>query len=101
MGILFPNWGRTWGGRFTLAFIIITIFSRDIIFLFISVVLLIFTVVGHKFFVTKIRKKYGDDLFRLDAYQIHEVKTYYSTLTKKEQEEDKDYIRRMIERRGY
>ena len=101
MGILFPNWSKTWGGRFTLGFIVLAVFSGQIVFWLISIGFLIFTIVGHKFYVAKIRKKYGDALFNLDSYQIHEVQVYDLTLTKKEKEQDKDYIRRMIERRGY
>ena len=101
MGILFPNWGRTWGGRVTIGFIALAIFSGETILWFISLLLLMFTIVGHKFYVSKIRKKYGDDLFNLNSYEIHEVQVYKSTLTKREREQDKEYIRRMVERRGY
>ena len=101
MGILFPNWGKAWGGRFTLGFIVIAIFSGQIVFWLVSIGFLIFTLVGHKFYVTKIREKYGDALFNLDSHQIHEVQVYDSTLTKREREQDKEYIRKMIERRGY
>jgi hypothetical protein len=101
MGVLFPNWSKTWGGRFTLGFLAFAILSGSTISWFICFALLILTVVGHKFYVTKIRKKYGDDLFNLDSYEIEEVQQYDSTLTKREREQDKEYIRRMIERRGY
>ena len=100
MGILFPNWSKTWGGRFTLGFIVLAIFSGQIVFWLISIGFLIFTIIWHKFFVFRIRKMYGDDLFNLDTYKIREVKVYYATLTKREREQDKEYIRKMIERRG-
>ncbi len=101
MGVLFPNWSKTWGGRFTLGFLVFAILSGSIVSWFISFALLILTVVGHKFYVIKIRKKYGDDLFNLDSYEIEEVQQYDSTLTRREREQDKEYILRMIERRGY
>jgi hypothetical protein len=101
MGIIFPNWSRTWSGRFVFIFIALAIFSGEIVFLFISFVIFIFTIVWHKFFVARIRKKYGDDLFNLDTYEIREVKVYYATLTKREREQDKEYIRKMVERRGH
>jgi hypothetical protein len=98
MGIIFPNWSRTWSGRFVFIFIALAIFSGEIVFLFISFVIFIFTIVWHKFFVARIRKKYGDDLFNLDTYEIREVQVYYSTLTNREREQDKEYILRMVER---
>ena len=101
MGIIFPNWSRTWSGRFVFGFIALAILTSEILFLLISFVLFIFTIVWHKFFVARIRKKYGDDLFNLDTYEIREVKVYYATLTKREREQDKEYIRKMVKRRGH
>jgi len=100
MGILFPNWSKTWGGRFTLGFIALSIFSGQIVFWLISIGFFILTIVGHKFYITKIRKKYGDALFFLDSHEIREVQQYYSTLTKREREQDKEYILRNIEQKG-
>jgi hypothetical protein len=93
---------RTWGGRFALAFFVIGLLGGSkIIFWSLSVLAALLTILGHKWFVEKIRNKYGDDLFSLSAREIPEVQTYFSTLSKKEIAEDNAYIKEMIQRRGH
>jgi len=93
---------RTWGFRLALVFFLLGLIGDSkLLFWAVSALLVLLTYVGHKWFVEKIRKKYGDSLFSLDVYEIPEVRTYFATLTKKEKAEDNLYIKEMIKRRGY
>ena len=93
---------RTWGFRLALAFFLLGLIGDSkLVFWTLSGFMVLLTYIGHKWFVEKIRKKYGDDLFSLDAYEIPEVKTYFGTLSKREKAEDNEYIKEMIKRRGY
>ena len=93
---------RTWGFRLAFAFFLLGLIGDSkLVFWTLSGFMVLLTYIGHKWFVEKIRKKYGDALFSLDAYEIPEVKTYFETLSKKEKAEDNVYIKEMIKRRGY
>lgn len=93
---------RTWGGRFSLAFFVIGLLGGSkVIFWGLSILAALLTILGHKWFVEKIRNKYGDDLFSLAVLEIPEVQTYFATLSKKEKAQDDAYIKEMIKRRGH
>jgi len=93
---------RTWGFRLAFVFFLLGLIGDSkLLFWTVSGLMVLLTYLGHKWFVEKIRKKYGDSLFSLDAYEIPEVRTYFATLSKKEKAEDNLYIKKMIKRRGY